>query len=190
MDAMKRLLALLGLDAAAFSGEKSDLTPLFAKAAEQIETLKGATATFLANVKGALALTDAQGLKEAAGLIVSLAAKASGDATALSALQVQVTALQAGEFARKVAEVKAAGKLTEAMAQSAWFKGLDLAALCAWSEAAPVVVPVTRIVKPSDTQATSADALVMTAELSEIAKNCGVDPKKVAEQHGLKPAAA
>lgn len=189
MDAMKKLLALLGLDAAAFAGEKADLTPLFNKAAEQIETLKSATTTFLANVKDALKLTDGQGLKDAAGLIVSLAAKSAGDATALSTLQTKVEGLEKKEFGRKVEELKAAGKLTEAMQGSAWFKGLDYAALCAWSEAAPVVVQTQRIVKPGDTTVTSGDALVMTAEVSEIAKTCGVDPKKVAEQHGLKAAA-
>lgn len=189
MDAMKKLLALLGLDAAAFAGEKADLTGLFTTAASKIETLQGAAATFLTNVKDALKLTDGQGLKEAAGLIVSLAAKSSGDATALSALQTRVSALEQKEFGRKVEQLKADGKLTEAMQGSAWFKGLDFAALCAWADAAPVVVSTERILKPGATEQTSGDALVMTAESVSIAKTCGVDPTAVAKQHNLKLAA-
>lgn len=180
MDLMKKLCGLLGMDAAAFAGEKADLNPLLTAAANAIEAAQAKSASFLAGVKDALALADGDGLEKAAGLVVSLAARATADAAALADATTRIAGFVKADFDRTVADLKAAGKLTDAMTQSAWFKGLDLAALTEWSKAAPVVVPMNR----TPPAAPAGNKGVVTPALERVARQCGMDPQKVAEANG------
>lgn len=176
METMKKLCELLGLDVAAFSGEKPDLTPLIEKASATIEAMKAEASTFVAGVKDALGLKDGDGLPQAAGLVQSLAAGRTADAAALADVKTKIAGFEKAEFDRQVADLKAAGKLTEAMTQSAWFKGLDLAALTEWSKAAPVVVPMQRAPAPA-----AGGSGTASPALERVARCCGMDPQKVVE---------
>jgi len=111
MDTIKKLAVLLGLDAAAFGDGKMD--PLFAKAAEFIETLKSdlaaakaAAGKLVAGVKDALALKDEPTADVATGLIVNLAQKAKADEAALTDARAKLTQYEAA--AKRAADRRAA----------------------------------------------------------------------------------
>ncbi len=175
MDVMKKLIELLKLDAAAFAGEHPDLNPILAAALSAIESGRKEAADFVQGVKDSLGLSDGDGLPKAAGLVVSLAAAAKADKAALADANAKIAGFEKAQFDRTVADLQSAGKLTEAMQQSAWFKGLDLAALTEWSKAAPVIVPMQRGPQPVVPE----DGAVSPA-LERVARTCGIDPKKVA----------
>ncbi|MCX7010381.1 MAG: hypothetical protein NTY53_24600 [Kiritimatiellaeota bacterium] len=183
-----KLAGLAGLDVAALTADNADLQPLFTALAGKIETLQQGASAFVAGVKDAIGLKDGQGLDVAAGLIISLAAKAQGDATALADAQAKLTAFEKDAKDRLITDLTGAGKLTEAMKKSPWFTGLDHAALKAWGDAAPVVVQQQRL---TNTDTRPGAEGVMSQSAIDIALKCGVKPEDVAKTNGLKmPAAA
>jgi hypothetical protein len=182
-DLITKLAALCNLDAAAFADEKADLKPLLTAAHAALQTGSVALTGFLAKIKDSIALADGATLDTAAGLIVSLAAKQKADALALAEAQTKIDAFQKADFTRLVDDLKAKGKLTDAMIATPWFKGLDHAALSAFAEAAPTVVPMGRGPKAIEK---AGDDNVMTAAGMSVARACGLDPAAVAGHCGLK----
>ncbi len=149
---MNKLLAalasLLGLDSLALGDDGTAPDGL----ADKIATLAGehnrlkaqeaAQKSFLAGVRDALALGDGSSLETAQAAILGL--KAAADQA--GGLKSRVDALELEAETRKrdaiVEQGLAAGKLTKAMLDSEWIKKQDAAALSAFLEFAPVVVPV------------------------------------------------
>ena len=183
-DIIVKLAALVGLDSAALTAEGASLQPLLTALGIKVETMQAEGAKFVAGVKDAIGLKDDQGLDVAAGLIISLAARAQGDAAALTDARAKLTTFEAEAKTRLVSDLTGAGKLTEAMKKSAWFTGLDFAALKAWGDAAPVVVQLERTTT-TETRPDPAAVGVMSTQAISIARACGMKPEDVAKANGM-----
>ena len=177
------LAGLLGLDAAAFSGEGVNLEPLLTAAAKKIETLDAACGKFVGAVKDALNLSDAPSPEVAVGLIASLATKGRADHAALADAQAKIVDFEKIAKTRLIAQLKGEGKLAEA--QTAWAEAQDVAALSEFAKNAPVVVPLKRITDPNAKLGDEADAVRMTDADTTVARACGLDPAKVAATNKL-----
>lgn len=173
-----KLLALLGRsNDAALTAEGVSLEPVLELAAAELEAARARGTAFLGAMKDALALTEADTLESVPGKLLPILEKAKGDAAALSTLQGRVAELEGQAKDRLIGDLKAAGKLTEAMLP--WAKTQDAAALTEWAKGAPVVVPNARVV-PADARPADGSLALSEAAVT-IARKCGLDPKKVAE---------
>ena len=182
-----RLLGLLGItDHAALTAEGADLTPVLEKAAGAIEKERGAIARFMAGLKDSLGLTDSDTLETLPGRLLPILEKAKGDATALTALQSRVDGLEAKEKERLIDQLRASGKLTEAML--GWARSIDAAALTSWAKDAGVLVAPTRIVRPEDRPADG--TLALSDADRRIASKCGLKLDDVAKVNKLTLGAA
>jgi len=178
---IQKLARLLNRDEAAFTAEGQSIEPLLEATASHIETMQTSQATFLSTVKDAIGLTDGQGLDVAAGLVLSLKEKNKADDVALTDLRSRVTAMESVEKDRLVEKLEAEGRLTPALKESPWFKGLDYAALKDWSAAAPVIVATERITR----QEVKTGGSKMTEAQKAIADRCGVSHEAFAKTNGL-----
>lgn len=181
MDALKKLIALLGLDEAKLTAEKADLAELFARAAAEVEAARAAAGKFTAGLKDALALTDADTPDTIVGKILALAEKQKADAAALTDAQAKLATAAAADKARMIADLKAQGKLTEALLP--WAEKQDVAALTEWAKAAPVIVPPNRITSPATLAA--GDAARMTDADRKVAAMCGFTAEEYAKANKL-----
>lgn len=184
MEHLKKLAQLLGLDAAALTGEKADLSGLFQKALAAIEADRKAIADFISGIKSPLALTDADSsLQSILGKVLSAVEKGKSDSAALTDLQTRLSGLEGKDRDRFVAELKAQGKLTEAMLP--WASKQSVAALTDFAATAPVIVPPTRIVNAGD--ATPAeDSLALTDADKAIGRRMGHSEEEIAKANNLK----
>jgi len=182
---MNKLLAalasLLGLDSLALGDDGTAPDGLV----EQIATLAGehnrlkaqetAQKSFLAGVRDALALGDGSSLETAQAAILGL--KAAADQA--GGLKSRVDALELEAETRKrdaiVEQGLAAGKLTKAMLDSEWLKKQDAAALSAFLEFAPVVVPVGSLDR---SKLAKADPLPLSDDQSRLYSLLGVTPEE------------
>ncbi len=177
------LCGLLGVDAAKFTGEGVNLESLLQSAHDEIKAKRDGIGAFVAGVKDALQLKDGQGLEAAAPLIVALVEKQKVDTTKLTDLTTQVTELTKAERVRVVDELKAKGKLTDALLATDLFKVMTVAQLRDWGNAAPVLVEPSRITKPED-RALGGEGIVTENQL-RIAGACGVSADAFAKHNGL-----
>jgi hypothetical protein len=184
LDALKKLAGLLGIDAAALTADGAGVDALIDNAVSEIETARAGVASFLANLKGPLALADTDVKLDAiAGKILSAIEKGKNDSVALTAIQARVADLEAKERDRFVESLRTEGKLTDAMLP--WAKKQDTAALTDWAKTAPVVVQQNRLVA-AGAAATGDDGLTLTEADRAVAKLCGHTAEEVAKANGLK----
>jgi len=179
---LKMIGQLLGRDAVALEADgdaPADVLAGIETLATEVAGLRTERAervAFLGKARDALALEGEPSLDAVQGAIAGLAAKA-GQADALR-IRVDALALE-GETRRKaevVARLTSEGKLTRAMLEN-WVPGQDVAALEAYAQHAPRLVPVGERVGRDTLPA--ADALALTAEEIEVAKSCGLKPEEV-----------
>jgi phage I-like protein len=177
------LAALLGMDSIALGADDSPPEDVFGKLNDLASEVKGlrtsqtAQKSFLAGVRDALALGAEATLETAQAAILGL--KAAADQA--GGLKTRVDALELEAETRKrdaiVEQGLAAGKLTKAMLDSQWVKKQDAAALSAFLEFAPVVVPVGSLdrskLAPAD------EALALSDADLEVCRACGQDPEAV-----------
>lgn len=183
MDPIRKLAELLGIDAVSLTDEATAIPQVVAAAIAEIEQRRKAAADFLAAVGEPLGLASEATLENAAGAILSRIEKGRSDATALGELTARVQDLEGKERDRFLADLQAAGKLTEAMLP--WAKRQNLAALRDWATTAPVIVQAKRIVDGNTLAADDAAGRLTEADRA-VAQACRVDPKRVAEVCGLK----
>lgn len=184
MSWLQKLGALLKKDVATLSADAA-LEPVLQAAHEAVETAQAIFPTLRSQLKDAMTLKGDESPEQLAGLVLSLVEKSKGDVAALTALQGRVKDLETSERARLEERLTTEGKLTDALRQSAWFKGLDYAALKAWGDVAPVVVQMGRITKPDDA---ARDVKTLSETGRAIALACGCKPEDVAKANGLQVA--
>lgn len=176
------LAPLLAVDSIALSDDGTvpdDIAAKITALGQEIPTLRAATegqTAFLAATKDALALSDDATLATAQAAILGL--KASADQA--TALKTRVDALELSaeqsDLAKVMEQGKTEGKLTKAMIEGDWGKGLDAAALTAFLKTAPVVVEPGEIPKQD---LASPDALPLTADGEKINHLLGVTQDQV-----------
>jgi phage I-like protein len=180
---LAKLAALLGMDTIALSDDHAVpdtvVEKLDALAGEivRLRTSHQAATDFLAEARGPLALSEDADLATAAAALRGLAAKA-GQADDLKA-RVDALALEAEN--RKRAEVVerglSEGKLTRAMLDSGWCKGQDAAALSAYLECAPVIVPAGDKIDRSKLNGPDPDTVALSEDDRKILAMLGVTDK-------------
>lgn len=186
--AMNELLTLIaklaGVDAVALADDGKAPAEVLAKLqalAEEVPSLRKANtekSAFLSQAKDALALTDTPTLDLVHGKLLALVETGKG----AIALADRVKALEADatkrERAALIGTALADGKLTPALVEK-WANQADVATLRDFLAAAPVIVPQGKTVDRKDLK--PSDSVVMSDIDNEVARNCGLDPKEVAE---------
>ena len=186
LEAIQKLASRIGEDAAALSGEDVESAALipFVEAAEtRIGALVDGQAAFIQGLPDSLSLSDDATLEDALAAINAKLSKAEGDALSLSEMTTRLQVLESGARDRLIADLRAEGKLTEAMLP--WAQKQDSAALTDWAKTAPVAVPPQRIIVPG-TEEGGDDTLALSDADIKVAKACGLDPAKVAAANNLK----
>ena len=187
MNTLMKLAALLGLASVELDGGavgEAEIERIATAAVDRIEAAKASVGAFFAAISPAVELSSDATLQDAAGVILSQLEAGKVSATELAGVKARLGELEAGEKDRLIVELKADGRLTEAM--EPWAKQRTVAALTAWAENAPVVVPQDRKVLPSDRVADDVDELALTDADVKVARACGLEPKRVAEVAGKK----
>ena len=180
---MKGLLALLGAiiglsetDSAALTAEgaESALLPKLQDLKTELGKLRkdGALAK---DVRDALALGAEVEPAAVTGKLQGLLAKAQQHDTLKTRIDALELSAETGKKDKLIADGLAAGKLTHDLVEK-WAKKQDAAALSAFLDNAPVIVPQGRTDK---TKLPTKDSLELSAEDLEMCKVTGQDPEKV-----------
>jgi phage I-like protein len=180
---MKGLLALLGAiiglsetDSAALTAEgaESALLPKLQDLTTELGKLRkdGALAK---DVRDALALGAEVEPAAVTGKLAGILAKAQQHDTLKTRVDALELTAETGKKDKLIADGLAAGKLTPDLVEK-WAKKQDAAALSAFLDNAPVIVPQGRTDK---TKLPTEDTAVLSAEDLEMCKVTGQDPEKV-----------
>ena len=184
MEWLKKLAAAAGLgDAVELSDAPECAERIGTAAAKRLGALSAEREQFLSAVRPAIELGDDATLNDAAGKILPAIEAGKASALALTEAETKLAGFEAASKKRLIADLKAEGKLTEAM--SPWAEAQDVAALTEWAKVAPILVPQGRKVQATD-RAEDADVVTMSESLVNMARSCGLDPAFVAQVNGLK----
>lgn len=173
------LAALIGLteaDAAALTAESAE-TALLPKLQTLIAELPRvrAESALAGQVRDALALGAEVESAKVLGTLAGLKAKADQHDSLKTRVDALELTAETGKKDKLIADGLAAGKLTPDLVEK-WAKKQDAAALSAFLDNAPVIVPQGRTDK---TKLPTEDTAVLSAEDLEMCKVTGQDPEKV-----------
>ena len=188
---MKNLLALLGAmigmtDAIALSdGEEfpADVMEKLQGIATELPLLRAAKETgdtFLAAARDALSLSDDDGLNEVQGALLGLVEKAKNADELKTRMDALELSAETATREKVVAGGLASGKLTKALLESDWGKSQDSAALSAFLQHAPVIVPPGKATETRDLP--DPDTVALTAEDRKVCAELGIDEEKFLEE--------
>ncbi len=175
---LELLSELFGLDSDSPAG-----TAVAWMAAElaELRELKTRTEGFLGKIRATLALKEDAGLELAEGRILVLTEQSKTAAGALKSLETELEVYRKDAATRQkeqlIEQGLRDGKLTPKLVAD-WANGQDAAALAEFLTNAPAIVPMGQLPLR---QLPEYEELGASAQLAEIAANCGLDPAKVRE---------